>query len=273
MKLLHRHTQSDTRFRLIPTSLCVVLTCTLLSALLPTAANAQEQPSRPTTLVPVANVDMNSAFTLARNVCNGAGMAAVRDADGALERYEERCIDVSVLQAENMLSITASLDVVERLKALLAEIDRAPLTRSFQIIVLSADSSGESGDVPPNVERALQDVRDFLPYTGFQVVGSGWLRTSRSAEATLPGPMNLIAELRFRPTTDPDAALLVERFGVYRRESMQVVDEGVAIQQMRNRSVLESTFTINPGETVVVGTSKLDGDDSAMVVLLTAVQN
>ena len=35
----------------------------------------------------------------------------------------------------------------------------------------------------------------------------------------------------------------------------------------------QTTFTIEVGETVVVGTSKLNGDDSALVVLLTAVRN
>jgi hypothetical protein len=38
------------------------------------------------------------------------------------------------------------------------------------------------------------------------------------------------------------------------------------------RPLLSTTFSMELGETVVVGTSKLDGPDKALVVLLTALR-
>jgi hypothetical protein len=51
---------------------------------------------------------------------------------------------------------------------------------------------------------------------------------------------------------------------------MVTVNESV--QRVR-RSVLQTTFTIEPGETTVVGTSARDGQEGAVVVLLTAVRD
>lgn len=236
-----------------------------LVCLLPGAvASAQQQAdvsAMSTELIKVTNVSLDSAFTLAQGVCQ----AAMRT-DG--------CADVRYLEDERMLAVTATDLVIARIRGLLAEFDRLPETRSFQIVVLSADrSGGGSVDVPDNVSQALEDVRAFLPYTGFSVLGTGWLRTSSYGSTTLPGPMELSVSLTFRPTTDPTAPLLIEGFSLNRRTTVSVPVEGGYASEFRNQTILQTTFTISPGETVVVGTSKLNGDDTAMVVLLTVVRN
>ena len=38
-----------------------------------------------------------------------------------------------------------------------------------------------------------------------------------------------------------------------------------------HRQLIDTTFSLKEGETIVVGTSKADGADGALVVLLTAV--
>jgi hypothetical protein len=267
----------DTRRGLRAQPALAVITLASAILVLPPPADAWAQEAAeaglPTELIAVTNVSINSAYTLASNVCQAAALRRTPIAGGG-EEMRRDCVGVSVLERESMLSVTATPEIIARIRALVAEFDRLPDTRAFQIVVLAADRSGESAaDVPDNVRQALDDVRGFLPYTGFRVLGSGWLRTSRYAEATLPGPMELSAALEFRPTTDPTAPLLIEQFSIYRRVPVEVGVEGVVTQQMQNRSMMESTFTINPGETVVVGTSKLNGDDTAVVVLLTAVRN
>lgn len=212
-----------------------------------------------TELIRVTNASLSSAHTLAITVCSAP---------------DAGCADVRMLESENILSVTATQPAIARIRTLLAEFDRPPETRSFQIIVLAADRSGStSDDVPANVQQALQDVRDFLPYNGFRLIGSGWLRTSEYASTTLPGSEDFIAELRFRPTTDPAAAVLVEGFGIYRRVPVTTTRDGTSTTQFERRNVVESIFTISPGQTIVVGTSKLNGDNTAVVVLLTAVQD
>ena len=220
----------------------------------PTAAAAQE---KTTELLRVTNVSIESAHQLVRGVCGEAG---------------PDCTDVRFLERENMLAVTAVPAVHDRINALLADLDRPYDTRSFQIIVLAADRSGEvAADVPANVRTALADISEFLPYTGFRMLGSGMVRAAARGETTLPGAADLRAQLSFRPTTDPTASLLMEHFSVTHSRPVNIPVEGVMSQQMRREQIVEATFTIDPGQTVVVGVSKLNGDDSAVVVLLTAL--
>lgn len=244
----------------IPVMLLTVVAGLCLSL---TATAAAQEPQVPLTteLIRVTNASLGSAYQLAIGVCNSV-------------RADNACSDVQALEAENLLSVSATPPVIARIRSLLAEFDRPPETRSFQIIVLAADRSGStSPEVPANVQEALQDVRDFLPYDGFRLIGSGWLRTSEYASTTLPGSEEFIAELRFRPTTDPDASVLVEEFTIYRIVPVSRLVDGATTTDYTQRNVVQSTFTITRGQTVVVGTSKLNGDDTAAVVLLTAIQD
>jgi hypothetical protein len=254
---------------LVMMSLAVTFVC-LLPA---TPAVAQGESVRPTELIKITNVSLESAYTLARGVCSGAGISRVETADGDSGRVPN-CIDISFLEEERMLAVTATPEVIARVRVLLAEFDRMPETRAFHIIVLSASPQGiMSPEVPESARAALEDVSDFLPFKGFAVLGSGWIRTSSQGRTTLAGTVEFIAELAFRPTTDATAPLLIEEFNVFQSKLTTMTVDGAPTQQYRRSGTLETTFTITPGETVVVGTSKLNGDDSAVIVLLTAVQN
>ncbi len=254
----------------VPLSLVAVVLALLVPA---GTARAQDVADRPTALIKVTNASLESAYTLAQGVCRGAGVSQVV-MDNGNTSMEPNCFDVSYLEDERMLAVTATPDVIERIRLLLTEFDRMPETRSFHIIVLSASSEGGiADDVPASARTALEDVRDFLPFSGFSVLGSGWIRTSSQGRTTLAGAVEFIAELAFRPTTDAAAPLLIEEFSVYQNKLVSMTVDGNPTSQYMRAGRLESTFTISPGETVVVGTSKLNGDESAVVVLLTAVQN
>lgn len=232
-----------------------------------TLAHAQQEGATSSIrLYSVKNVSLSSAAALALSVCNDVH----RDAAEAGEIG--RC-EVGQLAHEDMLAITATAEIHERITMLLMEFDRAPETRAFQIVVLAASRTGPSTtDLPEGAQRALEDIRDFLPYTSFRVLGSGWIRTSGYGETTLPGPMEFGVEIRFRGSSAADSLIMIDGFQVYQAIPARVLPNGET-QPREHRSVLETTFSIHPGETVVVGTSRLNGDEEALVVLLTAVSN
>ena len=75
-------------------------------------------------------------------------------------------------------------------------------------------------------------------------------------------------ELRFRSTGDTEPpTLFVDRFRL-EQEMVVQMKEG---PQFGGRRLIETSFSVKEGETIVVGTSKADGADGALVVLLTAV--
>ncbi len=138
-------------------------------------------------------------------------------------------------------------------------------TQLFQIIILTGSTEGpeELKNLPKNSEKAIRDIRDFLPYKRYVLVDSGLLRMTSHAgpsQTTLTGKIGgstveFETGMRYR---EQEGKLSVERFQLIRMDP-------------KPRAVLETSFGIARGETVVVGTSKLNGDGGALIVLVTAV--
>lgn len=157
-------------------------------------------------------------------------------------------------------------------------------TFTFQLVLLVADTQGGSRfeNVPANAQKALDDVKSFLPYTSYRLLDLAWLRSSKSAEAQISGPdgRSLSAALRFHTdAADPD------RIDVQRLVIVEAPKPPLLLEAPRKdgvtataplapqpiRPLLETSFGMRAGETVVVGTAKLDGPSKALVVLLSAL--
>jgi len=202
----------------------------------------------------------DNAAALAFQVCSG----------------DERC------EVEQMGRQGIMLRAVARIHAqyelLLAERDVPPATQEFRVILLRADQSGSMPDVPADARVALEDLRDLLAYTGFEMIDSGLLRTSGSGSTTLGEAGSFRVDLFFVGDPRQDGALLIESFGLAHSQVVWENLDGENGPIPRAHlggftSVLSSQFGINVGETVVVGTSRTNGSHEALVVLLTALEH
>jgi hypothetical protein len=193
--------------------------------------------------------------------------------------------DCMVYWVSGELEVNADASTHERLARAFARED-APRTQSFQLTLLAADNHGGGAGAAPELSKAalkaLQDMKDFLPFKSYRLLDMAWLRTTGSAEAHLGGDDQAAytAELQFARVGDPAAKeLLVERFVLRallspRPRAAAPAASGKAALETPgplHEDLIRTTFGIHVGETVVVGTSKLGGDSSALVVLLTAV--
>ena len=242
-----------------------------LAVALPGGAAAQGQEGVATTLYPIRNVSLESARTLAQTICEEAWSLA-RTSGNA----DAIICAVAELFSERSLAVSATPELHARIGAMLAEFDRMPETKAFHIIVLSAGTqttSDQDLDIPAGARQALSDFAEFMPYSSFEVLSSGFLRTSRQAQTTLPGPVEFSVNIVFRPVSDAQAPILIEAFDISQRIQPTYAPSGDVARDAYSRQVLQTTFTIEPGETVVVGTSKLEGDNDAIIVLLTVIQN
>jgi hypothetical protein len=222
----------------------------------------QEIPPVETRLYALSHVDLDSAYQLASSVCR----EIPPNRRGSIE------CNVSVMGEEGTLIVTTTAELHTRLAALLTEVDRPPHTQTFQIIVLAAtDTASTPSDLPQGAQRAVEDIIDFLPYAGFRVLDSGWLKTVREGQTSLTGPTGFEVELRFRGDSRSNEQLLVERFSMTARVPFQN-SEGQ--RGYRHEMILHTSFSMDVGETVVVGTSKLNGGEepTALVILLTALE-
>lgn len=160
-----------------------------------------------------------------------------------------------------------------RIARAIAEADTVPTAQVFQVSLLLAERNGDRGleHLTESARRALADARSFLPYTGYHSLGTGVVRTDHRATAILDGPAS--ADYRCQisfvnSVTLEGRRLLVRRFTLDRLPSGLVGSEPA--ETKAGLEVLNTSFGMRPGETVIVGTSKLEGADRALVVLLTA---
>jgi hypothetical protein len=213
-----------------------------------------------TRLYPVSHINLDSAYTIAVSTCREEQI-----------RQRTAC-NVEVLEDKGTLVVTAIPAIHERVAALLDEVDTPPLTQTFQVIVLAAtDSESMPADLPPGAQQAVDDIASFLPYRGFRLLDAGWLRTVRAGQTSLTGPTGFEVMLEFRGDPRSDEPLLISTFRMWLDDGM--VTPNGEYHNIR-QSIVDTSFSMDVGETVVVGTSKLNGDrePTALVILLTALE-
>lgn len=154
-------------------------------------------------------------------------------------------------------------------------VEATPRNQNLQILLLSAalkPSTTAGPEIPENAQKALNDLKKFLPFKSYQLVDGAWLSATegRSAQARLAGSSGAAykVELRFRSAGDTEPpTLFVDGFRLEQEMVVQMKDG----PQFGGRRLIDTSFSVKEGETIVVGTSKADGADGALVVLLTAV--
>src|SRR5258708_2398702 len=213
-----------------------------------------------------------------------------------------------------------------------AEMKGQPSPQGCSVVLVLGDLSGGSNadaSVPPAARKALNDMKDFLPFKGYRLLDAEWILGSRGATTHLRGADGQDYELRLSGSPlsgklrvsfqlldatgeapGGDMAMLSARMGERAALEQRLHDQqtelaalrarlgagntSVAEQEARvadlkrrldssdtapmapfaRRRVIDTSFDMEIGETVVVGTSRLkDGKDGgkALIALLTAV--
>jgi hypothetical protein len=172
------------------------------------------------------------------------------------------------------LEVGAEPAVQEKIARALAREDLQPRTHGFQILLLAASLKPGSGgvEVPANVQKALADLKGFLPYKGYEVLDTAWLSGTQERDmgARLVDHQGAgyQIELRFHDTgSAADRSLFVDAFRL-KADPFKLPGS----PEMRPGGILiDTSFGVKEGETIVVGTSKTTGSNEALVVLVTAV--
>jgi hypothetical protein len=138
--------------------------------------------------------------------------------------------------------------------------------------------------LPRSVRKALEDLGDFLPYRGYRLMDTVLIRTSRRGISAMKGPggREFTVELRVRSGGPGDETpIVVQGFEVSDMTSIpgsgrEVKEPPGATHESqpppaRSKIVIATSFGMEIGETLVVGSSRLNGGDTALVMLVTAM--
>jgi hypothetical protein len=158
-------------------------------------------------------------------------------------------------------------------------------TYLMQVVLLLGGTEGQSSfdQVPKNAQKALTDIQDFLPFKSYRLLDIALIRSAGIADGRLSGPNgeDYHVEMHFTPIGEGDSRkLLVRGFelndqstataSLDRARDAYAKAAGAPAPPM-GRSLISSSFTIEPGETIVVGSSTLRSSTEALIVLLTAI--
>jgi hypothetical protein len=146
----------------------------------------------------------------------------------------------------------------ERIAETLREHDRPAGTHRFQVFLLLAGAREASPDLPPGAAAALDDLQGLMRFAGYERIDAAIFRTSHAAEVALRSPY--VLEFGVKSGSAGGDLLEIDRF---------VLRSVVGDHSERH---LGTTFSMEVGETVVVGTSRSSDEREALVVLLTALE-
>lgn len=223
-----------------------------------TAASAQPEPAPPPRDYVLEHLEGVTAEALFWDLCGA--------------EHGSTC---QVLHAtDSTLRVRAPNEVQRALARLLAERDVMPPSHRLQLHLLTA-GRGE-GALPPGLadgpRRALEDLAAVVGFGRFALLDSALVETTRGARTHLAGPGGLLldagVEVRQVAGLD-DEKLLVELVLIAPGHGEQ--PEGRAQPPFRPGSLLQTSLSLSSGETVVVGSSRLNGGEEALVLLLTAL--
>lgn len=243
----------------------------LLLALLPAplaAKQAEKQPEPPSASREAQDIryeirfmDLHAAEVLAWDQCP----------------QKERCRVASLTvpgEKRKYLEVRAEPAVQEKIARALAREDTQPRTHGFQILLLAAGlkPGGGSQEVPANVQKALTDLKGFLPFKSYEVLDTAWMSGTqdRGMEARLVDRQGAVYDviLQFHDTGSPAEHTLFA--DVFRLRAEPFKPQG-STETRPGGSLIDTSFGVKEGETIVVGTSKVTGSTEALVVLVTAV--
>ncbi|HKV12367.1 MAG TPA: hypothetical protein VJ725_29760 [Thermoanaerobaculia bacterium] len=147
----------------------------------------------------------------------------------------------------------------------------------FHITLLFASSGApaqnEAQDLPKSVQKAIADLRDFLPFKSYRTIDSALVRLNGRGRVPLNGPNGerYSASLEYHEL-DTKGSFLVDQFALTLQPEAK--PDGHHLQPGHAPKAPEqpivSSFRIARGESVVVGSSGL-GVGKALIIVLTAV--
>jgi hypothetical protein len=145
--------------------------------------------------------------------------------------------------------------------------------QGFSVLLLLGETQGaaQPENISAPARKALADIKDFLPYKSFRVLDTLWVAGSDAGNSRggLRGLDEQNYDFEFHTSPRVNGAKPGTPDGALARAQFRLLDTRPG-RDPRTVVVLDNSFNIGVGETVVVGTSRVQGD-RALVVLLTAV--
>ena len=192
----------------------------------------------------------------------------VKWAEGLLNPYTSRRGRINRLHDGNKLVIEDTPENVEKILSILKEIDIKPLDLQFHVDLIlgsTASQSEEGFDRELKSDPVMKELGQLLQYKSFKRLDTALMKVQdnkRSFQRT--GGDHLMFRLQLRPRYIKEDKVDSIQVELSLSQDMGSDSEG----KRRSISLVETTLSIKSGERTVVGVSKLNGGDKALILIL-----
>lgn len=175
-----------------------------------------------------------------------------------------------------LLSLALALPLIAQSPAPAPPAPRAAAitdTQLFHVVLLRASRSGadDTEGLPKAAMKALDDLREFLPFKHYRLLDSELVRMAQG----IGGQVAMAPyQVKFAYERSGEK-LAISAFSVMPEQPTprpSSIHESSRIAPQAIKPLIATAFQMDRGETIVVGSSRIAGDE-ALIVLLTAVKS
>lgn len=186
-----------------------------------------------------------------------------------LVHYTSQNGRIQVLHERNTLIIEDIPEVVEKLLSIIKEIDVRPLDLQFTVdlilgsLTLEAERSRVGNELMS--DPVIKELQNLLKYRSFKRLDSSIIKVQDNKESSQRmGGDGIGLLLRMEPRLIKE-----EKANTFQVELRLSQHQGINKEGKEISSILiDTTLTLKSGERTVVGVSKLDGGDKALILIL-----
>jgi hypothetical protein len=192
----------------------------------------------------------------------------VKWAEDLLHPYSSRMGRIRRLHDGNKLVIEDTPENVEKILGILKKIDVKPLDLQFNVDLILGSTSSQSVegfDKELKSDPVMKELSQLLQYKFFKRLDTALMKVQDNKRSSQRmGGENLMFRLHLHPRhieEDKGDSIQVE---LYLSQDMGLSAEG----KQRSIVLVETSLSIKSGERTVVGVSKLNGGDKALILIL-----
>jgi len=181
---------------------------------------------------------------------------------------------ISPTERSGLLTISDIPENVEKILAVIRELDVKPADIQFTIQLVLASTEGDPGrpDELGKDDPLIKELRSLLNFKFFYPLDSSFIRAidREASEVTMGDKAELMLQLRPKYVREEKEELIQVETRLYK---IVPVAYAPGATETRNPysslTLLSSNFTMKSGEKTVVGVSKLDGGDKGLILIIT----
>lgn len=194
-----------------------------------------------------------------------------------LRSYQSPLGRIFINDELNVVTIQDIPEIIDKMLSLIKELDVKPVDILFTVdLILGSMTPGEEKTQDKKLESdsVIKELKRLLNYKYFKRVDTSFLRVQdgKYSEQRIGGD-GLDFELRLTPRyvkeeKEDTFQLQVSLRQVIKQRREKTAEGFVQVLGARELDLIGTTLTIKSGERTVVGVSRLDGGDKALIIII-----